>query len=340
MPRRKPYTKVIKHNQLRADHVKGMGDVVFKGFQCLNYKCTEYIFVRKDEIETNLFEIKCPVCGFMHKSGEETKFYDYTLKNINTGSTIETDAFLILHDDYINEAEEYKYCIICNTLKPLEFFHLHSSRKSGRQGECDLCKTIYNSIKNQTRITEQHREAAQKRRLYIELSGIGKIDSKEILKRFEYKCFKCGKNLKDVKDEKERPFDHTLPASYLWPLTTENATLLCKDHNGEKTGKWPSEYYSQMELRQLSVMTGYDYDLLAGPPIINPEAIEKLKKPSIVDDLLHRYGAYMDEIIKIRNKILSITGFDFFKHSRIISNKWKRKADEQLKTNKKPLGKD
>ena len=33
MPRRKPYTKVAKTNQIRAAHVRGMGDVVFKGFQ-------------------------------------------------------------------------------------------------------------------------------------------------------------------------------------------------------------------------------------------------------------------------------------------------------------------
>ncbi|MEW6418110.1 MAG: hypothetical protein AB1480_08315 [Nitrospirota bacterium] len=93
MPRRTLYTKVIKHNQMRAEHVKGMGDVVFKGFQCLNYNCTSYIFVRKDEIENSLFEIKCPTCGFIHKAGEETKFYDYTLKNIKSGSIIEIGGF-------------------------------------------------------------------------------------------------------------------------------------------------------------------------------------------------------------------------------------------------------
>lgn len=223
---------------------------------------------------------------------------DYTLKNINTGTIVETGAFSILHDDYINEAKEYKYCIICNTLKP-------------------------------------HREATQKRRLYLELSGIGKLDTKEILKRFDNRCFKCGKNLKEVKDESERPFDHTLPAFYLCPLTTENATLLCKEHNGEKSGKWPSEYYSSSELKQLSVMTGYDYDLLAGPPKFNPEATKKLQDTIIVDDLLYRYGAYMDEIIKIRNRILSFTGLDFFEYSRTISDKWVRKANEQLKVNKK-----
>jgi len=42
MPRRKPYTKVVKRNQLRADHIRGMGDVVFKGFQCLNSECREF----------------------------------------------------------------------------------------------------------------------------------------------------------------------------------------------------------------------------------------------------------------------------------------------------------
>jgi hypothetical protein len=50
MPRRKPYTKVVKTNQIRAEHVRGMGDIVFKGLQCLNSECQEFIFIRKDEI--------------------------------------------------------------------------------------------------------------------------------------------------------------------------------------------------------------------------------------------------------------------------------------------------
>jgi len=50
MARRKPYTNVCKENQIRADHVKGMGDVVFKGFQCLNSTCQEFIFVLKEDV--------------------------------------------------------------------------------------------------------------------------------------------------------------------------------------------------------------------------------------------------------------------------------------------------
>ena len=45
MPRRSKYSNVNKTNQIRAPHVKGMGDVAFKGFQCLNPYCTNFIFV-------------------------------------------------------------------------------------------------------------------------------------------------------------------------------------------------------------------------------------------------------------------------------------------------------
>ena len=238
MPRRTPYTRVEKSNEDRAEHVKGMGDVVFKGFQCLNSECEEFIFVRKDSI-SEIFEITCPSCGFLFRSGDETQFYSYELLDIRNDppSVIEDGNFTILHDDYIAEAKEYKYCIICNTIKPLDLFDRHSARQSGRQGECRLCKAVYNSIKNQSRITDQHREAAQKRRMYLDLSGGTKIDSEVIYQKFGYKCFKCGKDLRAVESQNEHPLDHTLPAVFLWPLTTANATLLCRDCNGEKSGK-------------------------------------------------------------------------------------------------------
>ncbi|MDL2327815.1 hypothetical protein LJC64_04095 [Ruminococcaceae bacterium OttesenSCG-928-A11] len=78
MARRSPYSKVNKRNQIRADHVKGMGDVTFKGFQCLNPDCTEFIFIREDEIDED-FIVECPICGYLHESGGETKFYDYSM---------------------------------------------------------------------------------------------------------------------------------------------------------------------------------------------------------------------------------------------------------------------
>ena len=68
MPRRKSYSKVSKTNQIRAEHVKGMGDVVFRGFQCLNPNCTEYIFIREDEL-TEDFQINCPSCNYLIEAG-------------------------------------------------------------------------------------------------------------------------------------------------------------------------------------------------------------------------------------------------------------------------------
>lgn len=327
--RRKPYSKVNKTNQIRADHVKGMGDVVFKVFQCLNPQCRELIQVRKDDIDES-FHIPCPMCGFIHESGEETRFYDYSMDvndDLGNPHSVSSGSFTINHDDYINEAEEYKYCIVCNTLKPLSAFDKHSSRKSGRQGECRLCKKVYNDIKNGTRITDQHREAAQKRRLLLDVAGSPKINSKEIEARYGNRCFCCGKDLSMVTDKREKPLDHTLPVFYLWPLSTENATLLCRSCNGNKSGSWPSEFYNDRQLRQLSVLTGFDYELLAGKPQYNPDAIALLHNPNVVDELLVKYASYMDELIKLRNRLLRDIGFDFFEVSTSISEAYIRRAN-------------
>ena len=333
MARRKAYTKVVKANQLRPDHVKGMGDVVFKGFQCLYPYCQEFIFVRTEDL-SEFFEIVCPACKHVHKYGEESTFYNYKLHDLRDGSTIATGEFSILHDEYIDEAPEFKYCIICCTLKPLSLFDGHSARKSMRQGECRMCKAVYNALKNPTRTTDQHREAAQKRRLYMDLTGGGKIDSKRIYERFGYQCFKCGEGLdQDIHTTSVQRgnLDHTLPAKFLWPLTNDNATLLCQRHNAEKAEKWPSEFYTDDELKRLVALTGIPYDRLAGKAHYNPTAIAQLHNPQFVDTLLTKYAAYMDEMIRIRNRILDATGFDIFGATHSLSQTWIDRADEQRK---------
>ena len=265
------------------------------------------------------------------RSGDETALYDYDLTDLRDDSVLEMGQFAVPHDDYVAEAQKYKYCIICNTMKPLIYFDQHGARATGRQGECRLCKAIYNSIKNRTRLTEQHREAAQKRRLYLDLSGGVQINIQQIFERFGYKCFKCGKDLRNTQDQREKPLDHTLPARYLWPLTTENATLLCREHNGQKSDKWPAEYYTAEELRRLCVITGLNYDILNGPPQYNPEALSQLQKSEHVDALLTKYGAYMPEIIKLRNRVLRDTKLDMFQHSNLISQTWIKQANDEYK---------
>ena len=119
----------------------------------------------------------------------------------------------------------------------------------------------------------------------------------------------------------------------MWPLSTENATLLCRYCNGSKSGAWPSTFYSDPQLRKLSVLTGFDYKLLSGDPQYNPEALAALQNPQKVDQLLKKFAAYMDEVIKLRNRILRDTGFDFFKVSETISSAYVRKADEEFNKN-------
>lgn len=328
MARRSAYTKVEKIDRKQGVG-KGKGDKVYLGFQCLNHECEHFMLIEKDSIDDE-FQLVCPSCSYEFSHDGSTKFYDYNLIDQSSGKDeiIESGDFLIYHFDYINNAKEFKYCIICNTMQPLENFDNHASRKSGRQGECRLCKLNYNAIKNQTRITDQHREAAQKRRLYLDITGTEKINSNEIYKKYDFKCFNCDTDLSQPDSKKH--LDHTLPAYYLWPLTTANATLLCGKCNGEKTNKWPNKFYTDNKLRRLQTITGFEYELLNGEPKYNPLALKELNKKEVVDELLIKYAAYLDEIIKVRNRILKDTDFDFFTNATNISEVWINKANELL----------
>lgn len=328
MSRRDAYTRVEKIERKQSVG-KGKGDKVYLGFQCLNHECEHFMLIEKDSIDYE-FQIVCPRCSYELTHDGSTKFFDYNLidQSLGKDEIIESGDFLIYHFDYINFAKKFKYCIICNTMQPLENFDNHATRKSGKQGECKLCKFNYNAIKNQTRISDQHREAAQKRRLYLDITGTEKINSIAIYNKYQYKCFNCQIDLSHQDSKKH--LDHTLPAYYLWPLTSDNATLLCSDCNGKKTNKWPNIFYNDTKLKTLSTITGFNYNLLKNGPQYNPIAIKELEKEDVVNALLSKYAAYMDEIIKVRNRILKDTNFDFFKSSSIIAEAWIKRADDSL----------
>ena len=330
MARRSSYTKVERTNFSNPTHVTSMGDRTFRGFQCLNKDCTNFLFIQAETIDPD-FEYPCEVCGFIHRTGETTVLYNYRLVDTRDDSVIEEGPFEILHDDYVSEAKEFKYCVVCGTLKPFELFDSHRSRRTGRQSECRVCKQVYNGIKNQTRLVEQHREASQKRRLYTHFEDQAKMDITAIYGRFGNCCFKCGVDLSgDLTAgvaKKEGNLDHTLPVYYLWPLTTDNATLLCRKHNGEKAEKWPGAYYSDGELRRLSALTGIEHRLLSGDPVFNPEAIERLRDPTFVESLFEKFARYPQELLRLRNRVLALNGFDFLDISIKVSPGWKKQAD-------------
>lgn len=326
MARRKPYTSVTKDGQNRPSHVRGMGDVVFKGFQCLRDECQEFITIREDELGPD-FKIQCDACRFVHRAGGETKFFDYRLTR-KDGSLIEKGEFVVLHDDYIGQAQRLKYCLLCYTRKPLEQFDTHRSRRSGRQGECRLCKTIYNGIKNQSRITDQHREAAGRRRLYRLLATeTGRIDSKKVFDKFDGQCFKCNTDLNySASGQKGFNLDHTLPVRLLWPLTTDNATLLCSSCNNEKHDQWPSLFYDVNRLKALARLTGYEFSLLSGQEALNDDAVEKIVLDP--DTFIEEWIQYPEEIKRVRRMILDYTSTDIFDNATIVPQ-YLREVDER-----------
>lgn len=175
MARRKIYSNLTKIGQYRPDHVDGQ--TLYKVFQRLNPDCTEMITVKKDDIDED-YSIICPKCGYEHYSGGERHLFDFSM-DVNNDSgeavSVQEGEFVVSHDEYIENAPLYKHCLICNTLKPIEYFHKHAVLKSGGQGECIICKTNYNAIKNGTRISDQYFESSQKRRLLIEVAGTTRV---------------------------------------------------------------------------------------------------------------------------------------------------------------------
>ncbi|QLQ06751.1 MAG: hypothetical protein HZY76_12335 [Anaerolineae bacterium] len=57
-------------------------------------------------------------------------------------------------------------------------------------------------------------------------------------------------------------------------------------------------------------MTSIKYDLLSGPPTLNPEAVEAIL--ANVDRFIEQWIAYPDDIKKARQLILDMNGVDIF----------------------------
>lgn len=311
MPRREPYSRVVKHGQDRPAHVRGQGDVVFKVLQCLAEKCQAWIAVPRAEIRPG-FRLRCEVCQHKLRDGESTRFFDYDL--LVEGQVVESSDFVVDHGEYVRDAPDYKYCLLCYTLKPLDAFGRHGSRpESGRQGECTSCKTAYNRIKNKTRITEQHREASERRRLLGLLgSDTPRVDRDEIRRKFGHRCFSCDTNV----DEQNEAFDHTLPVRLLWPMTTENATLLCTTCNGQKSARWPSEFYDEQHLRRLAVLTSIPYEVLTGEPTVNEQAVAMIREDpdAFLADWIHRPG----ELGALSRLVKETTGVYIFENATTV----------------------
>lgn len=93
--------------------------------------------------------------------------------------------------------------------------------------------------------------------------------SEHIRKKFNCKCFKCGKEVDAHFD-----LDHTMPLAYLYRLD-ESATCLCSNCNSSKRDKFPADFYTEDELQSLSEITGLPMELLHKREV-NPIALSRL----------------------------------------------------------------
>jgi hypothetical protein len=199
----------------------------------------------------------------------------------------------VIDEDY--KGEIYKYCTHCEDQCLLHITEFTSNKTSksvwlkdsdknkyslsgnGTQPFCKNCKRKYtNSVGNAKRTQEQMTEdnfSRYKGFLPKNLQDSKFNDIPSVFEKFNNQCFKCEKSL-DVDERKEYQFDHTLPSSYFWVMNQNNCTLLCSVCNQAKSDKWPSVFYTEKELEDLSKLTGFALKSLNTENTLNPKVIE------------------------------------------------------------------
>jgi hypothetical protein len=262
---------------------------------------------------------KCIHCGFIHSKasplplkddhGKKLPFSTWDRSVTEAGSLAAERfwrAFFLIATE--SRGAYWKQCNTCGRKLPERAFSGHAGwGPLEKQLECRSCKAVINTKLNPKRTKQQLHESAARRRIAdLLVMGVSQsIDLAALFDRFEGRCFKTGKIL-NISDRDSWAVDHTLPSRWLYPLTEENATLLSAEANSNKRDKWPSEFYTNEELKKLAAITGANLELLASrQPIINPDidvnaCVERMltvrtatditKRISELKKLLEEYG--------------------------------------------------
>lgn len=182
----------------------------------------------------------------------------------------------------------------------------------GFQLECRACKKFFeNAPLNPQRNPQQFKEDSLRRRalevlvnhllghnlVHFEFKDATKKEfSEHIRKKFDSKCFKCGKPV----DAHSFDLDHTMPLAYLYRLD-ESATCLCPNCNSSKRDKFPADFYTEDELEKLSKITGLSIELLHTRSV-NPAALSKL-----LEDVVWYFDEFLarKDYQKVRDGILT-----------------------------------
>lgn len=226
---------------------------------------------------------KCEDCGFIHSKSSPLPLKDkknsklpfaYWNSIITTEGSMPAERFWKAFFTISTESREayWKQCNTCGRKLPARAFSGHSGwGPLEKQMECRSCKAVINTSLNPKRTKEQlHESAARRRTADLLLVGENeRFDFKELFKRFGNRCFKTGKPLK-ISERKSWAIDHILPSRWLYPLSLKNAALLSKEANDNKRDKWPSDFYTNNELKKLAGITGVSLELISRKePVVN-----------------------------------------------------------------------
>lgn len=271
----------VRRNNVNSTGIYRLSNIpyndVFVVFPCINCKKILYYNIGGQlltpEYAYNNVSFTCGNCNQVHAKNANLPFDNWE----NEYKDAQNNPTQKFWQGFFRNITEYtssywKQCNSCGSILPFSHFSKHSGwGPLERQIECRSCKGAINADLNSKRTKEQLHESSIRRRI-ADLFVLGdneKIDIEDLFNRFEHKCFKTGKPL-NINDRDSWEIDHIMPSLYLWPLTFNNAALLSKEANNSKKAKWPSEFYTNGELINLSKITGANLNLLSNiTPVIN-----------------------------------------------------------------------
>jgi len=273
MPRRKTT------NRTGLERIEGIQvHDAWIGFVCVKCSALNHIRVGSQLLDPDsAFETaswKCVACGFIHEKHSDLPFRNWPKKyRVHMGLPAERFWIGFFRIATEHPSSYWKQCNACGRILPFDAFSKHAGwGVLERQMECRGCKGGINAILNCRRTRQQlHEGGARRRAADLLLEGENRPpDLQQLFRRFGSQCFKCGKHL-NFRMGRTWATDHILPSKYLYPLTIENAALLCTGCNNNKSRRWPSDFYTNNELIELSKLTGADLSLLARvKPVVNP----------------------------------------------------------------------
>nr|AAC97184.2 SapI restriction endonuclease [Saccharopolyspora sp.] len=217
----------------------------------------------------------------------ETLYLDHSSACLLDIDPVESTRFKTGHGDPLS----LKKCSYCGRLLPIDLerpgklsFHKHRAKITNHQNECRSCKKwrINNSF-NPMRTIDQLNESAlitRERKIFLQEPEIlqeikdrtGAGLKSQVWERFHRKCFNCRKDLK----LSEVQLDHTRPLAYLWPID-EHATCLCAQCNNTKKDRFPVDFYSEQQIRELSDICGLPYQDLCARSL-NLDQLDRIER--------------------------------------------------------------